>query len=225
MELHCKRPCWIGGIFSSKETAIESQYDVKKLKFSDIELENNPEHLDIWSNHLDCYLSTLLEDGLTINTEVPLKNMSEKECDRCLSTQSYSKLNNVSICPNQSYVGTSQSTRKTDTLIMPLILENNSTLACSCAILDQFAEEFSIPTTSYSDNLPFDTSHMTLSIKQAYEHVEFIAMMGHHTKEKQQQNDLLENAERNEDNMDGKVIGDEDFDDDDDGVTPHTEQQ
>ena len=160
-----------------------------------------------------------------------LLKTTEKECDHCLSTQSYRKSNNVIICPNHSYIDTSQSTRKTDTIIMPLILENNSTLAGSCAILDKFAAEFSIPKTSQSENLPFDTSHKTFSIKQARDHVEFIAMMSHHTREKQQ-NDLLNNAESNNDNMDGQITIDEDFDagenrnsdEDDDGVIPHKEQ-
>ena len=94
---------------------------------------------------------------------------------------------------------------------MPLILENNSTLAGSCAILDKFAAEFSLSKTSQSENLPFHTSHKTFSIKQAREHVEFIAMMNHHTREKQQ-NDLLNNAESNNDNMDGQITIDEGFD-------------
>ena len=84
-------------LFSSQEIAVDSQHDIKEFTFDNIELESNPEHLNIWNNHLDCYLSTLLKDGLTLNTEVPLKDMSEKECDQCLATQSYSLTNNARI--------------------------------------------------------------------------------------------------------------------------------
>ena len=97
-----------------------------------------------------------------------------------------------------------------------------------------FPSEFSISKTSYSENLPFDTNHKTFSIKQAREHIEVIEMMNHHTSEKHQQNELLNNAEINDDCMDGKIIGDDggfdagdnqNVDHDDDGVIPHTEQE
>ena len=75
---------------------------------------------------------------------------------------------------------TSKSARKSDTTILPLSLENNSTLAGTCAILDQFGKEFSIPSTSGSQKLPFDTHSKMFCLKQAREHVEFIMMMDHH---------------------------------------------
>jgi hypothetical protein len=51
------RPCinCLEKLFSSKETASDSQHDVKKFTFDNIILENNPDHLHIWNAHLDCY--------------------------------------------------------------------------------------------------------------------------------------------------------------------------
>ena len=106
--------------------------------------------------------------------------MSEKECNRCLSAKSYRISTELKISADSSYVDTSQSARKSDTTILPLSLENNSTLPGTCAILDQFGKEFSIPSTGGSQKLPFDTHSKTFCLKQAREHVEFIMMMDHH---------------------------------------------
>ena len=106
--------------------------------------------------------------------------MSEKECNRCLSAKSYHISTELKISADSSYVDTSQSARKSDTTILPLSLENNSTLAGTCAILDQFGKEFSIPSTGGSQKLPFDTHSKMFCLKQAREYVEFIMMMDHH---------------------------------------------
>ena len=126
----------------SKETVCQSQRDVTNFVYEDISLEKNKAHNELWNKHLDCYFTNLLKDGLNISTEKPLSEMSEKECDRCLSTQSYSESTEVKVSPDYSYIDSSQSSRKTDTIILPISLENNSTLTGTCAILDQFCKEF-----------------------------------------------------------------------------------
>ena len=75
----------IDDLLSSRETATESQHDVKKFDFKDIALESNSEHCALWTTHVENYLTKLLHDGLNFSTDKPLKEMSEKECNRCLS--------------------------------------------------------------------------------------------------------------------------------------------
>ena len=98
----------------------------------------------------------------------------------------------MEICADLSYIDSSQSHKKTNTIILPLSLENNSTLAGTCAILDQFAKEFSIPTSCQSENLPFDNNWKTFCLKQAREHAEFIFMMNHHVQAREQYELLME---------------------------------
>jgi hypothetical protein len=155
-------------LLMSTETACQSQHNVINFKFEDISLENN-KHSELWNKHLDCYFTNLLHDGLNISTEKPLSKMTEKECDHCLSMQSYSVSTEVRVSADYSYNDSSQSSRKTDTIILPISLENNSTLAGTCAILDQFSKEFSIPTTEHSERLPFDKNTKTFSLKEARE--------------------------------------------------------
>ena len=182
----------LDNLFSSSETAVESQHDVKDFTFNDIALESNKDHYELWNNHVDSYLSKLLQDGLSLSTKKPLKEMSEKECNHCLSTHSYSNSKDLEICADLSYIDSSQSHKKTNTIILPLSLENNSTLAGTCGILDQFAKEFSIPTSCQSENLPFDNNCKTFCLKQAREHAEFIFMMNHHVQAREQYELLME---------------------------------
>lgn len=74
----------LDNLFSSSETAVESQHDVKDFTFNDIALESNKDHYELWNNHVDSYLSKLLQDGLSLSTKKPLKEMSEKECNQQL---------------------------------------------------------------------------------------------------------------------------------------------
>ena len=76
-------------LLKCKETATESQYDVTKFKFADFSVENNAKHLELWNSHADSYLTELLKDGLCLRTDTDkvLKDMSEAECNSCLSSK------------------------------------------------------------------------------------------------------------------------------------------
>ena len=177
----------------------QSQRDVTNFVYEDISLEKNKAHNELWNKHPDCYFTNLLKDGLNISTEKPLSEMSEKECDRCLSTQSYSESTEIKVSADYSYIDSSQSSRKTDTIILPISLENNSTLTGTCAILDQFCKEFSLPTTEQSERLPFDKNTKTFSLKEAREHAEFMIMMHYHGQGRSEYHQELSSAEENED--------------------------
>lgn len=188
-------------LFSSKETAAESQYDVKEFTFKDISLENNQEHHDLWNKHVDSYLVKLLQIALNISTTKPFKEMSEEECNSYLSSHLYNTgKTDLKIPEDASYIDLSQSSRKTKTVILPLSLENNSTLAGTCVILDQFAKEFSVSSTEQSEKLPFDTTSKTFCLKQAREHAQFTIMMQHHVQEREKYSVELLNTENDDGN-------------------------
>lgn len=91
---------------------------------------------------------------------------------------------------------------------MPLSLENNSTLTGTGVILDQFGEEFSIPTVSHVENLPFDSNSKSFCLKKARDHTEFMLMMSHHKKQMRQYDSQLSSAENH-----GAMVSNESEDD------------
>ena len=74
----------------------------------------------------------------------------------------------------------SHSGIQSQTVILPLSLEDNSTIAGTTVTLDQFGKEFSIPSVPKVESLLFDRSTKAFCFKKAREHVEFNLMVNHH---------------------------------------------
>ncbi|CAB4020812.1 BRCA1-associated RING domain 1 [Paramuricea clavata] len=86
-------------LFACKETATQSQCDVTEFTFKDISIENNGEHFELWNSDKDNYLTELLKDGLCPRTDKALKDMSESDCNHCLSTKTYNVTDDLKISP------------------------------------------------------------------------------------------------------------------------------
>lgn len=98
--------------------------------------------------------------------------MTEKECNQWPSSADYCIQQNVkiSIPSIESICDTSMSTVKTDVHILPLSVENNSTLTGTSGILDQFAEEYGLSKrTDKLETLPLDKRNKNFSLKKARE--------------------------------------------------------
>ena len=113
----------------------------------------------------------MLDDGLnkTPPHGKPISDMTEKECNQWLSNADYCVQQNVkiSIPSIEGIADTSMSTVKTDIHILPLSLENNATLTGTSAILDQFAEEFTLSKkVDKLETLPFDKKMGVLASKK-----------------------------------------------------------
>ncbi len=169
----------INHLFTCKETATQSQYDVTEFSCKNIVIKNNEEHLKIWENQVDDYLTLLLKNGLSFETSVPFKNMSESDCNNCLKYKRYNISNDLKITLSHS-IDQSHSGIQSQTVILPLSLENNSTIAGTTVTLDQFGKEFSIPSVPKVESLLFDRSTKAFCFKKAREHVEFNLMVNHH---------------------------------------------
>ena len=107
----------------------------------------------------------------------------------------------------------SRSSIKTETIILPLSLEDNSTLVGTGAILEKFGADFNIPVASDNENIPFDKQTKSFCIKQARTHCEFIAMLNVH------KGDPLYNVAVDEEdideNEDGEMVNENEFDSND----------
>ena len=104
--------------------------------------------------------------------------MTETDCNTFLQSKGYTGEAEATILTNiESNADISRSSVKSQTIILPLSLENNSTLSSTGAILDEFGRKFGIPVDSQKEYLPFDKQTKTFCIKQAREHCEFISML------------------------------------------------
>ena len=101
--------------------------------------------------------------------------MTEADCNTFLKSKGYTGEAEATILTNkESNADISQSSVKTQTIILPSSLEDNSTLSGTGAILDEFGRKFGIPVDSQKEYLPFDKQSI---IKQAREHCKFISML------------------------------------------------
>ena len=173
----------IGHLFSCKETATQSQHDVKKFNYENLAIEKNEEHMRIWKTHKDGYLLKLLKDALSLKTNISLRDMSEQNCNSTLKNMTYLIKDDFKFVSDAS-IDLSCSGVKSKTITLPLSLENNSTLAGTGVILDQFAKELSIPSSHKIESLPFDSNTKTFCLKKARDHTEFNILLSHHKRQK-----------------------------------------
>ena len=75
---------------------------------------------------------------------------------------------------------------KSETLILPMSLENNATTTGTAAIVEQFGKEFGVPCEHAKEYLPFDQKSQTFDIEAARRHQDFLASLSNH------KNDMME---------------------------------
>ena len=144
-----------------------------------VTIAKNEEHMKIWKTHKDGYLVQLLNDALSLETAIPLRDMSEQHCNSTLKNKTYKIKDDLKFVSSAS-IDLSRPGVTSKTITLPLSLENNSTLAGTGMILDQFAKEFSIPSSSNIEGLPFDSNTKTFCLKKARDHAEFNILLSHH---------------------------------------------
>ena len=96
-----------------------------------------------------------------------------------------------------------QVTKSTETLILPLSLENNATITGTAAILEEFGKEFQIPCNHSKVVLPYDDKLKTFDISAARKHHEFLYLLQEHKKEMQQLEEQLTTFEKHLADSDG----------------------
>ena len=89
-----------------------------------------------------------------------------------------------------------QVTKTTETLILPLSLENNATITGKASILEEFGKEFQIPCNHSKVVLPYDDKLKTFDINAARKHNEFLYLLQEHKKEMQQLEEQLTTFEK-----------------------------
>ena len=108
--------------------------------------------------------------------------MNEKEFDQWLQEQDFSGSMTGEydvVLPKQT-ISTNSNCQKSETLILPLSLENNATTTGTAAIIEEFGKEFGVPCQHAKEYLPFDNKGKTFDLVAAREHHRFIASLQTH---------------------------------------------
>ncbi|KAK3696834.1 hypothetical protein QZH41_011722 [Actinostola sp. cb2023] len=176
-------------LLQCESTAVHSQIDFSELTVDDISLDSMADHNQLWSNFLDAYYIKLLK--LSLNHIPPaskqFKEMTEAEINIWLSSinfEEFEKLSKPYIIREVSSVFCLRNTvKKTKTLILPLSLEDNSTLPGTASILEEFGKEFDISCSHNDEILEFDEKTQSFDLKGARAHFEFMKILHLHRDE------------------------------------------
>lgn len=103
---------------------------------------------------------------------------------------------------------------KSETLILPLSLENNATTTGTAAIIEQFGKEFGVPCEHAKEYLPFDNKAQSFDIDAARRHQDFLASLNKHKSEMTETVRQLTEAEKAFESY--QVVADESLSQDED---------
>ena len=149
------------------------------------------DHKRIWSDFSNAYTIKLLNLGLNC---VPVATkqfaeMNENEFNKWLSSINFEESGKsprpyiLQEEPLSSVFNISSSVTKTETLILPLSLEDNSTLPGTASIFETFGKEFSIPCIHKDEILEFDEKTCSFDLKGARNNYEFKEIISLHKDE------------------------------------------
>jgi hypothetical protein len=139
-----------------------------------------PEHRESWEKWSDRFFLELLDKSLNglPTSPKPLFEMSEQEIHSWLEQANFKEEKQqrykITVPPVEEFCKKMQSTDKSDVINLPLSLEDNSTLTGTAAILDNFANEFTIPQGESSRYIEFNNTTKEFDLKSARERYYFI---------------------------------------------------
>ena len=135
----------------------------------------------------DYFLLKVLDSALNSipDSSKKLQDMDEKEFGDWLAKQDFKEKRqpNFTIKLPQTTIESNPCCGKTDTLILPLSLENNATTTGTAAIIEQFGKEFGVPCEHDKEYLPFDKKGQTFDINAARCHQDFLTSLNKHKSE------------------------------------------
>ena len=116
------------------------------------------------------------------SSEKEIVDMNEKEFDQWLQEQDFSRsmAGEYDVVLPKQTITTNSNCQKSETLILPLSLENNATTTGTAAIIEEFGKEFGVPCQHAKEYLPFDNKGKTFDLVAAREHHRFIASLQTH---------------------------------------------
>lgn len=158
----------------------------------------------IWNEAQNSYYLQLLATGLNVipNSDKDFKDLTEKEFMEWLSKPDLSdpKRKGKYVIKVPDMVKPEGSNEKSNVVILPLSLEDNSTITGTASILEEFGSEFGISCNHDICFLPFNDNTKTYDLKEARSRFEFLTLLEKH---KSEMIDLKLHLERREKGIEG----------------------
>ena len=187
-------------ILCDKEACLSSQSSAIEMESEDIFLEKHPEKVDLFSAAVDRYLSELLHVALNMValTTEELKEMKESQLNSHLS-----KIGNNTENPceykieiaKKEVVKTSCNIRS-NVHMLPLSLEDNSTVFDTMSILNDFSKQFNLSSQTKAEYLPFDLVTGNFTIVSARNHFELLLSQQNHVQRRKSNERQLRSTEK-----------------------------
>lgn len=174
-------------IFHDDSACLSPQKSILEMDPNEIFIEADQEKRELFEQVTDMFLLELLDTALNKIPESSrkLKNMTESQVNAYLAKANYETTAKYSInVPKLDEIVTHiPAPSKSEVHILPLSLENNSTIVGTMSILDQLATDFSLPNNKKgTEYVPFDSLSKTWDIKLARSHYELILSQRNHKK-------------------------------------------
>ena len=177
-------------ILKDKKSSLSPQGSATKMKPEDIFLESDEEKVSIFSKAVDQYLLDVLDISLNkvILTAKEVKEMDEKQINSYL--KSLTELQNstgkydINVPTDEEILIHATPNAKSNVHILPLSLEDNSTVLGTMSILDDlFNKLFNPPQEkSNADYLPFDYVSGNFDAASGRSHFELLLSQQSHVK-------------------------------------------
>ena len=155
--------------------------------------------MKIWDDAKDCYFLQLLKMGLNIPLcSKNFEDMSEEEFVEWLGKQDLDeqKKKKGKFAVQVPEMVEPGNTNKSDVVILPLSLEDNSTINGTASIFEEFGKEFSISCDHDTCFLPFNENTKTFDLKEARGRFEFLKVLEKHKLEMKELRSQLDSREK-----------------------------
>ena len=196
---------------NKKEDMCQSQKDVLKLNSSDVLYSAKNKDDKIFEKYKDYYILSAMDkayNSLPISKK-RFSEMSETEFNSWLSSSDFSKTKKrykLNVPKLEEIIDTTNSSRKTAAFVLPLSLEDNSTITGTSAILKEFETEFQLHSGSQNPEfLPFDTLNKTFDVDTARSRYECMKSQSKHVSNMANFTNSLHSTEKH---LDGVLLGD-----------------
>ena len=172
-------------ILQDKDASVKPQRNVLLLNPSDIFIQSDQAKTDVLESAVDAFLLEVLDDALNKlpPSRKKLKDMTESELNSFISNADWNTQGRYKIkVPKDTDLVTCRSpVTKSNVHVLPLSLEDNSTIVGTMSILDQLAIDFSLPNEKKGpEYLPFDSVSGTFDVHSARSHFELLISQHNH---------------------------------------------
>ena len=165
-------------LFNEKKSCITPQGSAIDMEADDIFLENDEEKAKLFNSFVDRYLLELLDVALNklSLTADGFKELSEKQVESYIANAS--NLQNTKKYPLEipkahDLLPNAAVSSKSNVHILPLSLEDNSTIFGTMSILDKLAKDFSLPQEKKdAECLPFSITAVNFDVNSSRAHFE-----------------------------------------------------